>query len=320
MSGENFYNRQNATKIETAPPVPTAATTTTVTGASSEPNGFASFENNTRSTDDDTFPLTSRAPMSNTTTERNAPRHPEEERIEHTPGRNYNNGPRDEFGNPLPSSSPFGPPPNLRRDPSDPRLRNQYSNGSMGPGSQRGGYGGRGRGGYPPMRGGYGRGGPYGGPPGQGPRGLAGYSRGGRGGPPPPGVMGGPRRGPPPGYPPHGRDMPPDGYGGGYPPRPPPNAGYGGGPGMPDDYGYGPRRPSPGGMGAEIPASRSPVGQPMDMNAPTGSPSHTPAPNDSHIRANDTDLQGMIGLQQNRHPSPAMREPLQSPTSVYSKE
>ena len=181
------------------------------------------------------------------------------------------------------------------------------------------GYGGRGRGGYPPMRGGYGRGGPYGGPPGPGPRGPPGFGRGGRGGPPPPGMMG-PRRGPPPGYPPQGRDMPPNGYGGGYPPRPPPNAGYGGGPGVPDEYGYAPRRPSPGAMGADIPQSQSPVGQPMDMNAPTGSPSHTPTPDDGHNQNSDTDVQGMVGLQQNRQASPAMREPLQSPTSVYSKE
>ncbi|KAK2752704.1 regulator of ime2 [Arachnomyces sp. PD_36] len=309
MSGENFYNRQNATKMETVPAVPAAATTTTVTGASSEPSGFASFENGNRSTDDDTFPLTSRAPLSNTAAAGTVPRLLEEERIEPTPGRNYNNGPRDEYGNPLPSSSAFNQPPSLRRDPSDPRLRNQYSNSSMGSGSQRGpmGYGGRGRGGYPP-RGGYGRGGPYGGPPGPG-RGPPGFGRGGRGGPPPPG-MGGPRRGPPPGYPPQG---PPDAYGGAYPPRQPPNQGYGG-QGMPEDYGYGQRRPSPGAMETNIPPSQSPVGHAV-------SPTHTPGPNqDPQIQGNDADVQGMVGLQQNRQGSPAMRDPLQSPTSVYSKE
>src|SRR5699024_1408520 len=98
-------------------------------------------ENSNRSTDDDRFPLTSGAPPGNTAAAvGTAPRLAEEGGMEPSPGRNYNNGPRDEFGNPLPPSSAFSPPPSLRRDPSDPRLRNQYSNGSMGSGSQRGGH------------------------------------------------------------------------------------------------------------------------------------------------------------------------------------
>ncbi|OQD83246.1 hypothetical protein PENANT_c017G09743 [Penicillium antarcticum] len=239
MSGENYYNRQNAT----APPVPAPPASETkealVTGSPSFEAGptFATFNTERRDSDDDRTPLNTQTPMND------MPSPPDRR------GTPY--GAQDELGN-MPSQGPYGGGP-MARNPSDPRIRPQYSNGSMG--SQRGGappgFNGRGRGGYPP-RGGYGRGGPY-----MGPRGPSPGQRGGYMGPSPPrGGRGGmmPPRGPPAGYAgaptsfdAHGRSV-----------SPPQN----------DPYGYGPspglmRQPSPGPIGMAV--SPETVGQAIEM-------------------------------------------------------
>ncbi|KAJ5624368.1 hypothetical protein N7510_000677 [Penicillium lagena] len=197
MSGENFYNRQNtaALALTQSPPDQTEFKEPIVAGSPpSESNPtFASFSTARRDSDDDRTPLNTS--LTSRTALHDVPIPPADRRG--TPYR------PDEAGN-LPPSGPYGAGP-MTRNPSDPRLRPQYSDGSMG--SYRGGapgYGPRGRGGYPP-RGAYGRGGgpymgpgPYGPPP-HGARsgymGPMGPPRGGRGGMMPPR---GPPRGPPP--------------------------------------------------------------------------------------------------------------------------
>lgn len=104
-------------------------------------------------------------------------------------------------------------------------------------------------------------------------------------------------------------------------PAPPPNQG---------DRGYGamiqsPIVPGTGAMdGRESPPPPLPimlqndgmVGQAIEMDANTGSPSHTPGfapPN--HLRDSDVDVQGMVALQQNRQDPPA-----RSPNSEYGGE
>ncbi|KAI9829421.1 MAG: hypothetical protein M1819_006358 [Sarea resinae] len=289
-------------------------------------------------------------------------------------GRGYN-GPRDEFGNPLPVSAAFGPvPPGFGRAASDPRMRNQYANGPPNGGRPNGPplpFPGRGRGGYPP-RGGFGRGGPpagYRGPPPNGPNG------GGRGmGPMGPmaagagaGMMAGEmtgrgRRGPPPGYnngfngPPQGRGSPgpydqrnqsPGPYGGqrGFGGRPSPAPPQGpmvgrGSPAPPGSQdGYGPRGGDPSqGLqrdpsGELVGRAESPppllpqggagevVGQAIEMDATTGSPARPPPGFNqfNQLRDSDADVQGMVGLQQDRQESPMQQGNfIRSPSSVYS--
>jgi len=58
------------------------------------------------------------------------------------------------------------------------------------------------------------------------------------------------------------------------------------------------------------------VGQAIEMDANTGSPSHTPGfapPN--QLRDSDADVQGMVALQQNRQDPPA-----RSPNGEYGGE
>lgn len=165
------------------------------------------------------------------------------------------------------------------------------------------------------------------------------------------GEMGGRgQRGPPPGYhngyPPQGRGGPgyysrdnspgPNGAPGAYARRRP-------SPGPPGAPGFARQGSSPGGYGVasnEVPpmppvgaagmngGQRSPapmpimlpdegvVGQAIEMDATTGSPSYTPgfAPH-NQLRDSDADVQGMVALQQNRHDSMP-----RSPTSTYSGE
>ncbi|EDN09304.1 pH-response regulator protein palI/rim-9 [Histoplasma capsulatum] len=197
MSGENFYSRQNAIKLD-PPPIITEQTEASLPNMTSPDSlpAFARFESHSRSIDDDKLLLNDGTPSSTSPDGGNTIRLPGDRR---SPGpyesRPYNS-PVDEYGNPLPPGTTGFGPPQMRGTHSDPRLRNQYSNSSMG--SQRGrgyGYGPpRGRGGYL-MRG---RGGPYYGPRGPPPHG---YGMRGRGGPMGPGMMGR-GRGPPPGYPP----------------------------------------------------------------------------------------------------------------------
>lgn len=275
MSGENYYARQAAA----APPVmvmdraesPPPLTNQTAMSGGLDDNklpAFATFDTKIAG-DDDRIPLNTRTPSNKT-----LPSMPSSGGQGYSddgfnryggPGRGgpngmrggrggRYNGPRDEYGNPLPPSNAFGPmpPAGRRRDMSEPPMRRQYSNETMSSQSSRG----RGRGGYVPRgysRGvpyGPGRGGPYGpGRGGYGP-GRGGYGPGnGRGEIPMgamaagagPGMMGddyGRGQAPPPGYangyPPEGRPGQYDGLGG--------PAGYGRSPSAPA---YG-RRPSPG--------------------------------------------------------------------------
>ena len=265
MNGENFYARQAAPpklamdRAESPPPLPVQH------GGPDKLPTFATFETKA-GTDDDRIPLNSRTPSDKTLPSAPGSRSGGYSDDGFTryggPGRGGTgaptgvrggrggyNGPRDEYGNPLPPSNAFGPmpPAGMRRDRSEPpRLRHQYSDETMNSQGSRG----RGRGGFGPPRG-YGRGGPRGRAYGPGPgRGRGGYGYGRGGIPMGPmaagagaGMMAGEwRQGqepPPPGY----------GYGGGYPPQDRPGlydgpgpAGYGRSPSAP---GYG-RRPSPG--------------------------------------------------------------------------
>ncbi|KAL6713431.1 regulator of ime2 [Lecanora helva] len=267
MNGENFYARQAAPpklamdRAESPPPLPQQSSMSGGVGHDKLPT-FATYETKPGS-DDDRIPLNSRTPSDKTLPSAPGSRGGYSEDGYNRfgaparggrgvpgsmrGGRGGYNGPRDEYGNPLPPSNAFGPmpPAGMRRDRSEPpRLRNQYSDETLVPPWSRG----RGRGGYGPPRG-YGRGGPRGGPYGPGAwRGRGGYGRGGIPmGPMAAGAGAGMmanewRQGqeppPPPGY----------GYGNGYAQeRPgqfdgPGPAGYGRSPFAP---GYG-RRPSPG--------------------------------------------------------------------------
>ncbi|KGO69871.1 Actin cortical patch SUR7/pH-response regulator PalI [Penicillium italicum] len=249
MSGENYYNRQNAAAAVAAAPVPAPvepkeALVSNSLNSDSGPT-FASFHTDTRDSDDDRTPLNSRTHMSN------IPAPPE-----HLGG--PHRAPQDEFAN-IPPQGPgaYGAAP-VSRNPSDPRIRPQFSDGSMG--SRRGGappgFNARGQGGYPPRGG---RGGPYMGPP----RGPSPGSRGGYTGPMP-GRGGRGGRG---GMMPHQRPS------GGYGPSPGgPNRGvdaYGRSVSPPTDdaYNYGPpgqmRQPSPGPIGMAV--SPDTVGQAIEM-------------------------------------------------------
>lgn len=98
----------------------------------------------------------------------------------------------------------------------------------------------------------------------------------------------------------------------------------------PGSYDHNSHQPSPGvyqgqGMRAEsppppmpeIPASEPIIGQAIEMDATTGSPSQTPAPiRPMQLRDSDSDVQGLVGLQQQRE----HRESPLSLTSVYSSQ
>ncbi|KAL5002434.1 SUR7/PalI family-domain-containing protein [Aspergillus recurvatus] len=283
MSGQNYYNRQNAAAAalnESKPIAPEAKETfvAATQGSESGPT-FATFRTNTRSSDDDRTPLNNH---SDPTVQDSG----YQSRIPGDPV-SYN-APRDDFGNPLPPA-PYNSAPRMRTPgppgppPPDSRMRDQYPDPRRGPPP---GFAPRGRGGYPP-RGGYGRGGPYVGP--YGPNSRA----------PPPGRGGymGPMRGGPAG--PMAR--------GGY--RPQPTAG-GYGPGArtmgEDEYGYrgpSPRQHTPGPMA--VPAAPGPVGQAIEMMP---QPRHEPEardemPEQQQLHAISID---------NQH------EPV-SPTSFYSR-
>lgn len=295
MSGENFYSRQNAIKLD-PPPIITEQTEASLPNMTSPDSlpAFARFESNSRSIDDDKLLLNDGTPSSTSPDGGNTIRLPGDRR---SPGpyesRPYNS-PVDEYGNPLPPGTTGFGPPQMRGTHSDPRLRNQYSNSSMG--SQRGrgyGYGPpRGRGGYP-MRG---RGGPYYGPRGPPPHG---YGMRGRGGPMGPGMMGR-GRGPPPGYPPEVLDE----YRA-YGAASPLPGGYGD-PGSRSDYGYdGARGPSPVGPGY-IPAEMQP-GLGAGPVANHGQDPHNPM--DNSVARDYTGL----------HPE-QINQPNPSPPSVHNEQ
>ena len=407
MNGENFYSRQNTIKDEAAradspPPLSQQHSAPMVNGA---PGGdklpsFATFDvNKARRSEDDQTPLNARSPSNRTLPSSNGYRTDDGMDRYGGPGRGGSqnwrggrggrgyNGPRDEFGNPLPPSAAFGPGPGSR-DPSRTRnMPNQYPDDTMNAQGSRG----RMRGGPGPPRG-YGRGDPYGGR-GRGGPGMNG--NGGRGGGIPMGpMMAGAGAGMMAGemMPGRGQRVPPPGYGNGYGPSPRPSydqprgppvvydrekspaaynlspGQYGGrrpspgppsapAPGYPGQgvYGYegGQRRqsyerqrrsPGPGSPGAQQrfrddqplppmpvpnteyghdydPEGVAPIGQAVEMDAATGSPSHTPgfaAP--PEFRDSDSDMQGLVGLQQNRQASSPTRghDTLQSASSTYS--
>lgn len=291
MSGENYYNRQNtAAATVAATPVATETKEAMVSGSPTSESGptFATFRTETGTSDDDRTPLNSR----NANGMHDAPLSPDAQ-YPNRHGSPYRS-PQEEAG--MPPAGPYGNP-QMMRNPSDPRLRPQYSDGSMG--SRRGGappgFGPRGRGGYPP-RGSYGRGGPYMGPP----RG----SPGGRGG-----YMGGP--------------MPPRGRGGMMPGRGGPRGapGYSAGPNrsfdsysrpVEDAYdqpgmatGGAMREHSPGPIGMAVSADN--VGQAIEMQP--------------QMRRHDTyGSEQSIGHEFNPHALSVdgAHAPLESPTSLYS--
>ncbi|KAJ5111036.1 hypothetical protein N7532_001571 [Penicillium argentinense] len=296
MSGENYYNRQNAAAPTTppVPPVPVENKEAIVSGSPTSESGptFATFRTNTRDSDDDQTPLNSRTPV-NAMNDVPAPPDNQYPSRYGTPYRAA-----DEPG--LPPQGPYGASP--MRNPSDPRLRQQYSDGSMG--SRRGGgppgFVPRGRGGYPP-RGGYGRGGPYAGPP----RGPPGGARGAYMGPMPPRGRGGmmPGRGAPRG----------GGVGVGYMPGPNRSFDSYGRPMGPEDDMYEPqgqapvgpmREPSPGPIGMAV--SPETVGQAIEMQ-----------PQPRRYEGPDSSMSG----DSNPHALSVdgQHAPLESPTSLYSR-
>ncbi|KKZ60709.1 hypothetical protein EMCG_04636 [[Emmonsia] crescens] len=298
MSGQNFYNRQNVIKLDPPPTITdqNEAAMDNTPSADSLP-AFARFEANSRSPDDDRRPLNAGTPTSVSPdgTSNIRPQDDSRSPLTHE-GRPYN-PPVDEYGNPLPPGPAGFGPSQMRGPRSDPRLRNQYSNGSMG--SQRGrgyAYGPpRGRGGYP-MRG---REGPH-----NGPRGLPPHGNGmrGRGGPMGPAMMGR-GRGPPPGYPPEVLDE----YGPYGPSLPNPD-GYGN-PGSRADYGYdGARGPSPVWAGYNS-------GQVIEMQPASDGP-EVDHGQDRHIPMDDTVARGFIGLQ----PEEQTNQHDRSPTSMYNEQ
>ncbi|KAI9841635.1 MAG: regulator of ime2 [Sclerophora amabilis] len=274
MNGENFYSGQNGSSAPPMSAAPTAPIVNGSPGADKLPE-FATFDvtqkANGGANNDERVPLNPNTPVDRSKSRGGAtpgamvdganPYRDQPRSGSAPPNRSQGyTGGRDEFGNPLPPSSAFGPTTPLRRDPSDPALRHQDSGGTVGS-SRSGGpspFNGRGRGGFPPNGRGFGRGGPQGGWRGPPPMPSHGYNGTGRGmGPGGPGMgMGGmmmgrdgQQGGPPPGY--------GNGYHGGSPARggvfgrepSPYGAGYNRrpSPGPPSAPGYG-RKPSPGAM------------------------------------------------------------------------
>lgn len=359
MNGQNAFQQSFGAKADSPPPLHQQPTAPMMNGGlAQEKPGFATFDstNGRRMSEDDRVPLNSRTPSAPSTS--SGMRSGYEDGLDRYggPGRGgmggmrggrggrMYNGPRDEFGNPLPPSGAFGAAPG-RRSSSEQRLGHQYSGETMN--SQ--GLRGRGRGGYPPR--GYGRGGPYG--PGRGGPGMSGNGRAGIPlGPMAAGagagmmageMMGRGQRGPPPGY---GPGYPPQGRGGPsqYGPNDPPTA-YGPAglerrqsPGPlpgPGGYGYGARGPSPGSQNGQryrqvsdppplpLQSDDPPgIGQAIEMDATTGSPQLTPGfeptPHHQQLRDSDSDVQGLVGLQQKRMGSPLRENPI-SPTSAYGQ-
>lgn len=416
MSGDNYYSRENTMKADSPPPLglqPTPPMINTTPGADKLP-AFATYEAKRMPSDEDRIPLNSRSPTTTT-----VPSSVGEGGVSSVDGmeryggpgrggsggmrggrggRGYN-GPRDEFGNPLPPSAAFGPGSNegFGRASSERVLRNQHSSETMNSQGFRGrgrGYGPRG--GFPgPARGGPGNGRGYG---------RGGFYSPGRGGP----TMNGGSRGVPVGAMAvgagaemvagdmmgHGSQDPPPGYGNGYgtqgrrsseqqsfnapgqvygrqpspgppsapgyarrpsagsysapgyarraSPGPPSNPGLNrrpspGPPSAPAMYAYGSREASPGPSQRQAPDSFAPsmpeipsshpqgIGQAVEMDAFTGHSSPATVPGlgpMGQLRDSDSDVQGLVGLQQRREGSPLRQDssgPI-SPSSQYNNE
>lgn len=310
MSGENYYNREAHNKpFDFTPAVP--VTGTTVGGTDSLP-AFATFEQQKKEdqASEEHIPLTQRSPSTG----------PGSSRVNDNPGditamNSLGRPPsRDRYGNPLNAPQDgYG----MARGPSMESMRSRGSYHGY-----RGGRGGHNRGGYDmygaPMRG---RGG-YG-PPGRG-----GYPPRGRGGlGPPRGAYGpGPMRG--------GRSPPP-GYGGQFDRRPSPAEAYGAYGRRPSDGysnsganpndagGYEPYNPDAAGLPrAEspppMPGGEARPGPAVEMDATPADQNQGYVPYDGQLRENDSDVAGMVGLQQGR---PADRhETYMSEGSKYSSD
>ncbi|RFU34501.1 hypothetical protein B7463_g1878, partial [Scytalidium lignicola] len=324
MNGENYYARQNQTQLSS---IPTASGALVENDKSSSFATFEAAKPEPDRTSDERIPLTSRTPSNPHSTRSGGPNDPGMADGIGAASMDPRQGPpppRDQYGNPIPMppQGPYGRPelgpgPGPGGDPSF--AMNSRGRGGMGPGSFRG------RGGFPPngRGGGYGRGG-YGPGPGRGgygpPMGRGGY------GPGPGPMVGGMRggRGPPPGYgPPQGGrgldrgQSPPGSYDtynrGPSPHGPAPGYGF---TREPSPFNNDNRRsslpraesppPLPGlddgpvRQAAELP---SPVGQAVEMDASTGSPSHAPPGFGAQfggLRASDGDVAGMVGLQQKK--------------------
>lgn len=332
MNGENYYARQGE---ESVAPVTSNTMTGSLPVSDSKTQGFATFDMVKKEegrTSDERIPLTTRTPVNNS-----PPNVPGSMAGGMNDRYRGPSPPRDQYGNPMPGPPPPGGYGNRSRDQStDPSLRRQYSDNSMGsrggrgmPYRGRGGYGSppNGRGGYGPppggrggYRGGYGgpsRGGGGGGygPPGRGPA-NDGMMRGGRGG--------GPGRG---GF--DNRGMMPYGqrsqdgqdmYNRNVSPRPPPQGQY-------STYstseagGSLPRAESPPPLPG-IDTRGGPVGQAIEMDATTGSPSKAPQGFGNQygtLRDSDGDVAGMVGLQQQKMNLP-IRDTRVSDGSRYSTE
>ncbi|TPX14446.1 uncharacterized protein E0L32_005410 [Thyridium curvatum] len=323
MSGENYYNRQ--AQQQAAAPVPSTArqpTVPVVSGANGDGEklpAFATFEKKDDRSSDERIPLTARSPADISPNAQSTDLAVAGDMAMNGPPgpRRSPSIPRDQYGNPMPMQDGYG----VRRGPSQESM-NSRGRGRMPPG----GY--RGRGGYGPPggRGGYG-------PPGRGGYGPGPGGRGGYG--PPPRGYGGPMRGgrpPPPGYQ-YERAGP---YGMRGPSPGPPNGPYNSNPSMPSmsTGSYDPYNPEI--RASDLPRAESPpplpgtngpsqMGQAVEMDAAANGPRPGPpgyGPQyGGQVRDSDSDIAGMVGLQQGRGPTSANRhDTYMSDNSRYSQD
>ncbi|KAK5636143.1 hypothetical protein RRF57_011855 [Xylaria bambusicola] len=355
MSGENYYNRQAQQETTSAGASSFQPTVPSVSGANGPADGlptFAAYEKRDDRSSDERIPLTARTPS-----ERSPNAVPNDTSVSDLSNtRQSFSGstpalPTDQYGNsltPAPAPDAYG----MRRGPSMERMDGRGRGGYRGRGSNgRGAYGG-GYGPPPPNgRGGYG---PPGGRGAYGPPGRGGYGPGpnGRGGYGPRGAYGGGMRGgrtPPPGYaggaPYDGRMPPPPGVYGAYGPARqgspgPAGAPYDNNPSMPsvstdvtNTGGYQPYRPdntddlpraeSPPPLPNSDLTTLGPVGQAVEMDARTGSPAQPPmgfGQFDNRIRDSDTDVAGMLALQEARTSTAQRHDTIMSDASKYSQD
>ncbi|KAL7947711.1 SUR7/PalI family domain-containing protein [Trichoderma barbatum] len=354
MSGENFYNRENqAPKASFT--MTTQPTMPVVSGGSGVQDSLPAFATYETSRDDraseERIPLTQR-----TTSERSSNgRQPaavdmaavagsEVGSAYSGPQRSATQDPYGNYGNvPLNTYGAPGQPYDGRRAPV--RRETDPVNGY---GGGRGGYGApmRGRGAYgPPGRGGYG---PRGGRGGYGPQPRAGYGggayynmpRGGGRSPPPMNyssdeMAGQYNRRPPPqqGY--------ADGRGGPYagaqqPPQPDVPVNYGAPSGIASNSGSNnsnsnrfvpyrpdldlPRAESPPPLPEATESAVSSAGQAIEMDATPAAGAVNNGGQYGDLRDSDTDVAGMVHLQQGQQPSSARRETFASDGSKYSED
>lgn len=321
MSGENYYNREGQAKpmtsFSTQPTMPTFSGANG--GAHDNLPAFASFESRPKDdqVSDERIPLTQR---------RTAERSPGANHADLAnvgPGGPQRSQSRDRYGNPVNPGDAYS----MHSRPSYERMNRPPGRGDMnayrGRGGGRGGRGGgfdaygapmRGRGGYGP---GPGRGG-------MPPRGRGGFTRGGYA----PGMVPGMGRG--------GRS-PQQGYGGmGNHNRRPSAEGYdayGAQPGQ-GEYGWsGSNNPSMSNVNAydnDLPRAESPPPMPAGDSQPRGAEAmemdatpvgyHPPQGfGNNQIRDSDTDVAGMVNLQQGQEGGPG-RERYMSDGSKYSTD